>query len=135
MPVHAKRNTMKTVLPIGALLLAAILSAPVHAAPADDLGLRLDRVCAAVPAPGLDGQPLEQQGRAVDAYAAVVAAYQDCLHQELRASRGGLTQSEQAVIAGRLSRSAYDLTAARVDYANAVRAARAATVQVAERAQ
>lgn len=126
---------MKTVLPIGALLLAAILSAPVHAAPADDLGLRLDRVCTSVPAPGLDGQPVEQQGRAVDAYAAAIAAYQDCLHQELRATRGSLTQSEQAVIASRLSRSAYDLTAARIDYASALRASRAASVQVAERAQ
>lgn len=125
---------MKTVLPIGALLLAAALSAPVHAAPADDLGLRLDRVCAAVPAPGLDGKPVEQQRMAVDAYAAAIAAYQDCLHKELRVSRNTLTQSEQAVIAGRLSRSAYDLTAARLDYASALRASRAASVQVAERA-
>lgn len=125
---------MKTVLPIGALLLAAVLSAPVHAAPADDLGLRLDRVCVSVPAPGLDGKPVEQQARAIDAYATAVADYQDCLHQELRASRASLTQSEQAMIAGRLSRSAYDLTAVRLDYASAVRAARAASVQVAERA-
>lgn len=124
---------MKTVLPIGALLLAAVLSAPVHAAPADDLGLRLDRVCAAVPAPGLNGMPVEQQARTVDTYAAAIASYQDCLHQELRASRASLTQSEQAVIAGRLSRSAYDLTAVRLDYASAVRAARASSVQVAER--
>lgn len=125
---------MKNVLPIGALLLAAVLSATAHAAPADDLGLRLDRVCAALPAPGLDGKPVEQQGRAVDAYAAAVADYQDCLHRELRASRASLTQSEQAMIASRLSRSAYDLTAVRLDYASAVRAARASSVQVAERA-
>ncbi|KPF84416.1 hypothetical protein IP70_15315 [alpha proteobacterium AAP38] len=124
---------MKNVLPIGALLLAAVLSTPAHAAPADDLGLRLDRVCAAVPAPGLDGKPVEQQGRAIDAYAAAVADYQDCLHRELRASRASLTQSEQAMIAGRLSRSAYDLTAVRLDYAGAIRASRAAAVQVAER--
>lgn len=124
---------MKTVLPIGALLLAAILSSPVHAAPADDLGQRLDRVCAAVPTPGLDDKPVEQQGRAIDAYANAIAAYQDCLHRELRAARDSLTQSEQALIAGRLSRSAYDLTAARLDYASALRASRTASVQVAER--
>lgn len=124
---------MKTVLPIGALLLAAVLSAPVHAAPADDLGVRLDRVCAAVPTPSLAGKPVEQQGKVVEAYATAVAAYQDCLHQEMRASRASLTQSEQAVIAGRLSRSAYDLTAVRLDYASAFRAARASSIQVAER--
>lgn len=122
---------MKTVLSVGVLLLAAFLSATANAAPADDLAVRIDRTCAAVPAPAA-GISLAEQARAVDVYAAGIAAYQDCLHQELRAARASLTQSEQAVIASRLSRSAYDLTAARLDYASAVRAARS-NVQVAER--
>lgn len=123
---------MKTVLSVGALLLAAVLSTAAQAAPGEELAARLDRACAAVPAPAV-GVSLAGQARAVDAYAADIAAYQDCLHQELRATRASLTQSEQALIAGRLSRSAYDLTAARLDYANAVRNARS-NVQVAERA-
>lgn len=123
---------MKTVLSVGALLLAAVLSTAAQAAPGEELAARLDRACAVVPAPAA-GVSLAGQARAVDAYAADIAAYQDCLHQELRATRASLTQSEQALIASRLSRSAYDLTAARLDYANAVRNARG-NVQVAERA-
>lgn len=122
---------MKTVLSVGALLLAAVLSTTAHAAPGDELAARLDRTCAAVPAPAA-GISLTEQARAVEAYAAGIAAYQDCLYTELRSRRASLTQSEQAVIAGRLSRSAFDLTSARQDYASAVRAARS-TVQVAER--
>ncbi|MFV3128409.1 hypothetical protein [Niveispirillum sp. KHB5.9] len=122
---------MKTVLSVGALLLAAALSLPAHAAPADDLAVRLDRACVALPAPGAPAS-LADHAKAVDAYAAAITAYQDCLNAELRSRRASLTQSEQAVIAGRLSRSAYDLSNARQQYAGAVRTARA-NVQVAER--
>lgn len=122
---------MKTVLSVGALLLAATLSLPAHAAPGDELSVRLDRTCAPVSAP-VTGSALSDQAKDVEAFAAAIAAYQDCLHSELRSQRATLTQSEQAVIAGRLSRSAYDLTTTRQHYANAVRAARA-TMQVAER--
>ncbi|MFY8094357.1 MAG: hypothetical protein ACOVN0_12850 [Niveispirillum sp.] len=122
---------MKTVLSVGVLLLAAVLSNAAHAAPGDELAADLDRVCAAVPAPAASAS-LTDQARAVDIYAMGIAAYQECLYTELRSRRASLTQSEQAVIARRLSRSAFDLTAARQDYASAVRAARS-TVQVAER--
>ncbi|MBP7339192.1 hypothetical protein [Niveispirillum sp.] len=122
---------MKMVLSVGLLTLATVLSLPAQGAPGDDLAAHLDRVCPAAPAPVADTS-LAGQGKAVDAYAAGVAAYQECLYTELRSRRAGLTQSEQAVIAGRLSRSTYDLSAARQRYAGAVRAARA-EMQVAER--
>lgn len=122
---------MKMVSSVGALLLAAILSTPVHAAPGDELSAEIDRLCAAVPAPAA-GLPLADHARAVDSYAAGIAAYQECLYTELRHRRASLTQSGQALFAGRLSHSTYDLAAARQGYAQAVRAARGA-VQVAER--
>lgn len=123
---------MKTILSFGALLLAATLSLPAHAAPGDELGARLDRACVSVPAvPSAAGLSLVEHGRAVDAYAAAIARYQDCLYQELSGQRASLTQSEQAMIAGRLSRSTYDLNATRQQYASAVRAGRL-PMQVAE---
>lgn len=124
---------MKLVLSAAALLLTASVSIAAHAAPADELGGRLDHVCTSAIAPDVDGLTLDQHGRDVETYAAAVAAYQECLRHELQTKRAHLTQSEQALIAGRLSRSSYDVREVRLAYASAVRDARTAAAQVAER--
>jgi hypothetical protein len=123
---------MKTTITLGAVLMAAFLSLPAQAVPADDLAVQLDRACAALPAaPNGEGMSLAEHSQAVKDFAATVGNYQDCLYGELNRNRAALTQSEQEVIAARLSRSSYTLSAARVQYATAVRATRMPT-QVAE---
>ena len=124
---------MKTVLFTVALLLTATVCVTAQATPVDELGARLDHLCATAPAPSVAGLTLDQQGRDVETYAAAVATYQQCLRHELQAKRAHLTQSEQALIAGRLSRSSYDVREVRLAYANALRDARTAFAQVAER--
>jgi len=124
---------MKTMLPLAAALMTAVLSFPAYAAPADKLADQLDRLCVA-PSAVETGAGLVQHGAAVKAFAAATGSYQDCLYGELNKRRGHLSQSEQEVIAARLSHSAYDLTAAREQYAAAVRAERAMmATQVADR--
>lgn len=129
---HVKRKAMRSILTLGALLLATALSIPAQAAPADDLAARIDRACVApMAAPGGDGLSLIDHAKAVESFAGRTDAYQSCLYGELNRNRAALSQSEQEVIAARLSRSSYALHAARVQYASALRAARLPT-QVAE---
>lgn len=122
---------MKTMLTLGAALLAAGLSLPAFADGNNDLTTKLDAACASLPDAPATTRSLADQAKALDSFAAAVAVQQECLYREINHRRDRLTQSEQAVIAGKLSRSAYALTAARIDYASALRASRM-PVQVAQ---
>ncbi|MFV3073123.1 hypothetical protein [Niveispirillum fermenti] len=114
---------MRSILTLGAILLATALSIPAQAAPADDLAARIDRACVApLATPG--SLSLTDHARAVESFAGRTDAYQNCLYGELNRNRAALSQSEQEVIAARLSRSSYALHAARTQYASALRAAR-----------